>query len=199
MALQDLIARLQQDADSRVQAIRRKADEEVRAVEAAEARAAAEESGRHLAKRREALKASLRLELARARGQARAEELEARRRLFERVMKRAEALIPEVAASPQYRAALPGHLTEALSYLESLRPLVRCPPALVPLLEPALSSRDDVKLVPDEAAAWGFFAEAADGSVAVDSTLKARLRRLEARLAVELLSALPTSHGGGAK
>jgi vacuolar-type H+-ATPase subunit E/Vma4 len=48
-----------------------------------------------------------------------------------------------------------------------------------------------VKLVPDASMGPGLVAEAADGSVVVDSTLLARLSRLEARLAVELLNALP--------
>ncbi|MEW5738939.1 MAG: V-type ATP synthase subunit E family protein [Myxococcota bacterium] len=197
MALEDLIARLEQDADARVQAIRRKADEEVRALEAAEARAAAETAEQHLAKRRQALQASLRLELARARAQARAEELAARRKVLERVMQRAEALVPEVAASKAFREALPGHLTEALSYLEALRPVVRCRPELLSVLEPVVAGREDVKLIADEGADFGLVAEAADGSVSVDSTLKARLRRLEARLAVELSGELASSNGGG--
>lgn len=198
MALDDLIARLEADADARVQAIRQRADGEVRALDAEAARAAAEVTRANLARRRAALQAELRRELALARQKARAQELEARRALFQRVLSRAEALVAEVGASPAYLAVLPGHCTEALSYLEALRPIVRCAPALVPVLEPAVAGREDVQLVPDEALGPGLVAEAADGSVLVDNTLLARVRRREARLAVELLEALPRAPEGGA-
>jgi len=201
MALQDLIARLEADADARVQAIRARADDAVRALEASEARAAAEIVEQHLAARRATRQAALARELAQARHRARAEALTARRGLLQRVLKRAEALIPEVAATQAYRAALPGHLDEALSYLEGLRPLVKCPPSSAPLLEPRLAGRDDVTLLVEASVGAGLVAEAADGSVVVDNTLRARLRRREAHLAVELVreddSPLPLGRGPG--
>jgi len=188
MALDDLIARLEQDADARVQGIRRKADDEVRALQAAEARAADEEAQQRLVGRRAALQAELRRELARARQQARAEELEARRALLGRVMARAKLLVDEVATTDAYREAVAGHCAEALSYLEGLAPVVRCPPALAAALAPVVAARADATLRPDDAMGPGLVAEAKDGSVFVDSTLLARLERLEARLAVELLN-----------
>lgn len=187
MALVDLIARLEQDAQARVTALREQADAEVRAVEAEALRLAGEASTQRLQQRRHALQAQLQRELAAARQQARAEELAARRALVGRILARAEALVPELAATPEYRARVPGHAAEALTYLEGLRPVLRCSPALAALLEPL--ARDGVTLAPDAAVPPGVLAEAHDGSVRVDNTLAARLRRLEARLTVELLRA----------
>ncbi len=193
MALVDLISRLEQDAEARVQAIHREADEAVRALEAQAHRAATEESARRVGQRQAALEATLQRERSEARQRTRAEVLSARRALFERVLARAAALTPEVAASPAYLAVLPAHAEEALAYLEGLRPVLRCTPETAAHLAPLVHARADVTLAPADGLPPGVVAEAADGSVRVDNTLPARLRRLEARLIVELLG---TPEGG---
>jgi vacuolar-type H+-ATPase subunit E/Vma4 len=185
MALADLIARLEQDANGRVAALREQADAEVRAIEGEALRVAGEASDRRLQARRRELEGRLQRELAQARQQARARELAARRALVSRVLARAEALLPEASAAAEYRARLPAHAAETLAYLEGLRPILRCHPSLEPLLAPLKS--EDVLLQPDAALGPGVIAEAADGSVRVDNTLLARLRRLERQLTLELL------------
>lgn len=187
MALADLIARLEQDAQARVTALREQADAEVRAVEAEALRVAGEASSQRLQQRRHELEAQLQRELATARQQARARELAARHALAGRILARAQALIPQLGSSAEYRARVPAHAAEALTYLEGLRPVLRCAPAFASLLEPL--ARDGVTLAVDDAVAPGLVAEAADGSLRVDNTLPARLRRLEARLTIELLRA----------
>ena len=188
MALPDLIARLEQDAESQVEAITRRADAEVRAIDAAATEAAAAATASHLGQRRADRHIAHQRELARARRLARARELEARHALLARILDRARARLQEAAASPRYAAALPTHLEEVLAYLEGLPARVRCGASEAARVGPLLSRQPEVELVVDESIGPGFLAEAADGSVFVDNTLAARLSRLETRLAVELLA-----------
>jgi vacuolar-type H+-ATPase subunit E/Vma4 len=129
-------------------------------------------------------------ELGLARREARARELAARHALLGRVFERARALIPEVAASAAYRAALPSHLAEALSYLEGTHPRIHCQAGLAPTIQSAITRHSGAQVMIDETVAPGIVAEAADGSVVVDNTLAARLAGVETRLAIELLQRL---------
>jgi vacuolar-type H+-ATPase subunit E/Vma4 len=200
MALPDLIARLEQEAHSRVEAIRRQADAEVRAIEEEAERAVADAMSRHLEHEHAARHAVRERELAETRRSVRARELEAQHALLARIAERARSLLPEAAASSAYGAALPKHLDEALSFLHGLRPRVRCQSAFVPVLAPAIGHRDGATLDVDETIGPGVIAEAGDGSAIVDNTLAARLARVEAELALELARRLgdPVTPAAGA-
>ncbi len=188
MALPDLIARLEQDVRSQVEAIARQAEEEVRAIEASAAQVAAAATASHLGQRRAERRRVQQRELARVRRQAHARELEARHALLARILERARRLLRDTSGSAPYVAALPAHLAEAFSYLEGLPVRVRCDAETATRLRPLLAGRPGADLVIDESMGPGFVAEAADHSVEVDNTLAARLSRLHARLAVELLA-----------
>jgi vacuolar-type H+-ATPase subunit E/Vma4 len=194
MGLSDLISRLEREAQSQVQAIEQATDAEVRTIEAATERAAADASARHLQREHANRQVVQQRELALARRRAHARELEARHAQLARVFDRARALVPEVATSASYAEALPAHLDEALSFLEDARSRVKCPAAFVAILRPAAARHEGVELVIDESVGPGIVAEAADGSVIVDNTLAARLARSEARLAIELLRMLGDGH-----
>ena len=188
MALSDLIARLEQDVESQVQAIQQQAEAEVLAIEAATEQAVADVTASYRGRQRADRQVVLERELALARRQVRTRELEARHARLTRIMERARALVPEVAASTAYLRALPSHLEEALSYLEGLRPQVRCQAVFAPVLQPLVAQHEGAELVIDESVGPGVVAEAADGSVIVDNTLAARLAQIEARLASDLLA-----------
>jgi vacuolar-type H+-ATPase subunit E/Vma4 len=194
MALSDLISRLEHEARSQVQTIEREALAEVRAIEAATEQTIADTTTRHLECERAERQAVQQRELARARREAHARELEARHAQLARVLDRARTLVPEVAASASYAEALPSHLEEALSFLEGARPRVKCPSALIATLRPTAARHEGVELVIDESVGPGIVAEAADCSVIVDNTLAARLARLEPRLAIELFRMLGDGH-----
>jgi vacuolar-type H+-ATPase subunit E/Vma4 len=186
MALPDLIARLEQEAHNRVEAVHRDADAEVRAIEEEAERAVADAMSLHLAHEHAARHAVRERELAGARRNARARELEAQHALLARVVARARSLLYEAAASSAYGAVLPRHLDEALSFLHGLHPRVRCQSAFAPVLAAAIARSEGAILDVDEAIGPGIIAEAGDGSVIVDNTLAARLTRVEPELAVEL-------------
>lgn len=194
MALSDLISRLEEEAQSQVQAIQREAEAEVRAMNAETDQAITDATARHFERERAGRQALLQRELALARRQARARELEACHAQLARILNRARALVPEIAGSTPYVDALPLHLEEALSFLEGLRPRVRCQAAFAPLLQATLARHDGAELVIDDSTGAGVAVEAADGSVVVDNTLAARLARAETRLAIELLRKLGDAH-----
>jgi hypothetical protein len=124
-------------------------------------------------------------ERASARRRARARELETLHHQIRRILTRARALVPEVAASPRYAAALPLHFEQALLFVEGLHPRVRCQAACAAVLAPMVA-RCGAELVIDESVGPGVFVEAGDGSVLVDQTLVSRLTRDERRLTIEL-------------
>ncbi|MGE5834773.1 MAG: V-type ATP synthase subunit E family protein [Acidobacteriota bacterium] len=190
MALSDLIARLEEDATKEMQAIVERADADVQAIRAATERAIAGASAERLEGQRIERAANRDRDLARARRNARGEELKARHALLARVFSRARALAPETGASESYRRVLPLHLEEALSYVQGLRPRVRCQAAVASVVGAVAARHDGAEIVIDETVGPGVVVEAADGSVVVDNTLAARLARIEPKLAVELLAEL---------
>jgi vacuolar-type H+-ATPase subunit E/Vma4 len=193
MAMSDLISRLEQEAQIRVEAIQRKGDAEVRTIEAETARAVHEIMASQLERGRAARHVIRERELALARRQARARELEALHTQIGRIAARARALIPEMAASSAYGAALPSHAREALRFLEGMRPRVRCQAAFASLVQPVVDRCSGAQLVLDESVGPGILVEAPDGSVTVDNRLGARLARAETWLAIELTRKLRTT------
>jgi vacuolar-type H+-ATPase subunit E/Vma4 len=185
MALSDLIARLEQEAQSRVEAIERDAREQVRAIEAATEQSIAEITVRHLEREHAERQVVQERDLGIARRNARTRELEARRTQIARILNRARALVPEMAATTAYVDALPSHLAEALPFLAGLQPRVRCHAAYADTLQPTIE-RCDAELVIDETVGPGVVVEARDGSVIIDNTLATRLTRSETRLTIEL-------------
>jgi vacuolar-type H+-ATPase subunit E/Vma4 len=185
VAIAELIAGLEQDAERQRQAIRRDAAAEALAIETAATQAVAEIASRHLEQERARRRATADQALTRARHEARARELAAQHALIARILSRARTWLPAAAASREYLDVLPSQLAEALSFLEGVPARVRCPSALVAPLRVALD-RQDVAVAADESVAPGFIVEAIDGSVAVDQTLTARLARIERRLVIEL-------------
>lgn len=188
MGLQDLISRLERDAERRIAELRDKAQAEAEGLLAEAARESAAHRERELGLRRGARKGRYERALAEARQRARADRLRAQHELLARIFTRARELIPEVAASDAYAAALGAHLAEALRYVEGTRAVVRCAPAHLAVVQPLLAARDGVELVEDPSLAPGVVVTTADESVAIDDTLPARLARFEPRLSVELIA-----------
>jgi vacuolar-type H+-ATPase subunit E/Vma4 len=185
MAMPDLIARLEQEAQNRAEAIQRDAEAAVRAIEEETKRAVEEITTRQLEQGSAARRAGRERERALARRQARARELEALHRQIDNILSRARALVPEMARSASYVAALPSHLEQALVFVEGLHPRVRCQAACARVLTPVIT-RSGAELVVDESVGPGVFVEGENLSVVVDNTLAARLTRSQSRLTIEL-------------
>src|SRR5689334_12055551 len=112
MALSDLIARVEQEARTRVDEIVRDTAVAVRAIEVATDAAVVEITERQMAHGRAERRRSGQQTLARAAQQTRARELEARHEQIARIFARARQMIPQVASSQTYVLALAAHLEE---------------------------------------------------------------------------------------
>ena len=134
----------------------------------------------------QALVSRLRLARAAAHREARTRELVAIHAAVARVMERAGELVDEAAGSPAYLAALPRHTEEALSFVEGLQPRVECHSRLAPHVAAIVEHHPGARLVIDDSKSPGVVAEAGDGSVAIDNTLRARLERCVPRIASTL-------------
>src|SRR6185369_17878102 len=113
MALADLISRLEHEAEDRVRAIHAQADVEMRAIEQATDEAIAEIASRQCERERAQRYLVHQRELAIARRQARARELEAHHAQIGRILNRARTFLFEIAASPAYAEAVSSHLVDA--------------------------------------------------------------------------------------
>lgn len=192
MGLEELVARLERDADARVAAIGARAEAEVAALVVEAARAATRLRDGTLAARRTARRAELDLEAAAARRGAREARLVAENALLDRALARSVELFDEVEHEPTVHAALVRAAEQALRYLEGPA-VVRARPSIAEALRAASLVRDGdapVTIEADPSLPVGVVvtgAEEAGGAIVVDETLVARLDRLRSRLAILLL------------
>lgn len=188
MALPDLIARLERDAEARIAELMARTEAEAETLLAEASRATQTHRDEELTARRLVRRARLDRELSEARHRARADRLNAQHALLTTIFDRARVLIPAIAASAAYAEVLPTHLLDALRYVEGLRVIVRCAPAFTERLKTVLAGRDDVAIVEEPQLAAGLTVSTPDETVFIDDTLVQRLSRLEPRLRVELLA-----------
>lgn len=181
MAVEELIGRLERDAERRVAERREVAAREAQALLEQAARRREELERRGLEMRRAALAARFERELATARQRARGERLAALHGAIDRVFARARELFDEVGGSPGYGQVVARQAAEALRYVEGLEVTVRCRPELAAAVK-AVAKAVEV----DPRMAWGVKVVAAGEAVVIDETLGARLEREAPRLKVVL-------------
>lgn len=127
--------------------------------------------------------------LAEARRAAQARLLDARWGLVDRVLTAALAELPALAERAASDAVLVERTKEVLSYLGDAPAVLHAAPALATRVQHVLAGRDAVRVETDPGALTGLRAVSADGRVVVDDTLEARLRRMRAALAIEIMRA----------
>jgi vacuolar-type H+-ATPase subunit E/Vma4 len=143
--------------------------------------------------RREVLKdkeaeygAEARVAIAAERHAAMRAVLLARTNLVDRVLERAQALLPDVARNEAYLATLSSELTDALQFVEAEGTVVRCSANLGPAVRDRMRDRPAVKVEPEADVGTGFVVVGAEGSVVVDGRLETRIDRLASVLAIEI-------------
>ena len=144
-------------------------------------------------RRREVLKdkeaeygAEARVAIAAERHAAMRAVLLARTHLVDRVLERAQALLPDVARNEAYLATLSSELTDALQFVEAEGTVVRCSANLGPAVRDRMRDRPAVKVEPEADVGTGFVVVGAEGSVVVDGRLETRIDRLASVLAIEI-------------
>ena len=144
-------------------------------------------------RRREVLKdkeaeygAEARVAIAAERHAAMRAVLLARTHLVDRVLERAQALLPDVARNEAYLATLSSELADALQFVEAEGTVVRCSADLGPAVRDRMRDRPEVKVEPEADVGTGFVVVGAEGSVVVDGRLETRIDRLASVLAIEI-------------
>lgn len=188
MALDDLIARLEQDADAQVDAIARAADAEVAAIALAVTQALSARTEHSLETGRATRRAAFERQLADRRRAARARELAARHATIDRVFTRALAILPGSSHTGAWDAIWPRLASEALSYLPGSACRVRCRPEVAAIIRRTLGHDPRVTVMEDTTADPGLVVDAGDGSVTIDATLATRLAQRRPQLAIGLLA-----------
>lgn len=186
MALDDLIARLERDAEARLATLRADTDAELARLDAEAAAISSDHRAMTLEARRRSRRARLERGLVEARRDARAAVLERQHTLIGRVLERARQL--EAAPSASWVEALPGLLDAALRYLHGHQVTVRCRSELAAIARSRLESGNAALVVEDAAMEPGCVVASADGSITIDLTLTALLRSHE-RAVVEAVLA----------
>jgi vacuolar-type H+-ATPase subunit E/Vma4 len=187
MSLDELLARLGRDADAQAGAVVATARGEAdRIRREAETACDAERSAR-LGAQEAVLRTEARAEVERARREATRAVLGERRAVLDRVLSRAGELLPAAVATPAYLASVGAELDRALEIVGGGGAVLRAAPAIAARIAgrnlPAIEVRADPGIA-------GFRLEGADGRVAVDATLPARLQRLAPELTIAAARAL---------
>ena len=154
---------------------------------AAESERVVEDRRREVLKDKEAeYGAEARVAIAAERHAAMRAVLLARTHLVDRVLERAQALLPDVARNEAYLATLSSELTDALQFVEAEGTVVRCSEDLGPAVRDRMRDRPAVKVEPEADVGTGFVVVGAEGTVVVDGRLETRIDRLASVLAIEI-------------
>ena len=189
--MDELIARMTQDAQARIAAVRASADSEVAALLEASLQASARDCEQALAARRAERRSVFEVERAEAQRRAAGRVLTAQHGFLDRVFARAESLAAAAGSDPRYLEALPRHVAAVAGFLGDQKATLRCRPELARHLLPLLADLPHVDLMTDDALPAGFTAALHDGSCTIDCTLRARLSALRPQLEAGLLSRVP--------
>ncbi|HYL56630.1 MAG TPA: V-type ATP synthase subunit E [Gemmatimonadales bacterium] len=198
MALDHLLAALERDATAQAEALRTEARATVAAVTREADERVAQRRRDALVSREAAVRQSTESALADARHASRRRMLDARQRLLDHVFAAAHVLFAEAVNGAAYRAVLPHHIAEALEAAGDEPALIRCPEALVPVVQPIVASQARVTVRGDPGVPPGLVVTTTDGAIEVDQTLDGRLERLRARLALAVMARLGEGGGTGA-
>jgi vacuolar-type H+-ATPase subunit E/Vma4 len=197
MAIEGLLAHVDRSARRAADALQAAAREHAgRLVEAAErdVRASIE---RALAVRHDELERAGRARLADIERELRGRLLRAREKLIDRIFAEVLQRAPEAARSPRYRESLARRVAAALAYVAG-DAVVACTPELVASLRGALAQAGspngaqprEVRVEADPSVGGGAIVRSADGSLQIDESLPAYIRREHARLAITILERL---------
>jgi vacuolar-type H+-ATPase subunit E/Vma4 len=190
LGLEELLGRLERDAEARVAEIEAHVRGEIAAIETAAAQESSRASEEARASLRTQRRTRLEHEIAGAKLAARADRLRAEHALLERVLTRTAQLLELLPADESHLSELSKRLLDALPFVEGRAARVRCRPALASAMREVASTRADVTVEEVASMPAGFTVVANDGSVEVDDTLASRLRRMRPHLLIELQAAV---------
>lgn len=187
MALDALLSALKLEADRTVEQLLASARDEAARHRADAAERVERRCAEAIASREAELKATTEVARVRAQRAAAVRVVQARDVFLERVFRTTEDALARALDSPDYATAPGGLVAEALAYVSGIPVVVRCRTSLAEKVRVAVQHSPDVSVVPDDTVPPGVLVEATDGSVIVDNTVGARLRRMRPSLSIEVL------------
>jgi vacuolar-type H+-ATPase subunit E/Vma4 len=187
MALDALLSALRQEAERTVEQLLTAAREEAARLRTDAVARVEHRCAEAIATREAELKAAAEVARARAQRAAAVGMVQARDACLERIFSATDDALAQALDSPDYATA-PGRLaTEALAYVSGVPVVVKCRASLADKVRVVVQHWRDVAVVPDDTVAPGVWIEAIDGSVIIDNTVGARLRRMRPLLSIEVL------------
>lgn len=185
-----LLATLERAADAEINRVMDEARAQAADLTRAAEQRMAERRAATLGKRETEARAQHERALAAARLTARAQVLEARAALLDRVFRELRAVLPAVARSAAYRRNLAAQWQRLRAFVGDRPATVRSMPALATTLRRLIHTNGRVRIQSDARIAAGFCVTTTDGELDVDGSLESRLERLRPQLALEALAAL---------
>lgn len=186
MALEELLARLEREAETRGEAILEEARAEAERIEHEAARRVARRREERLDGRESEIREELEVELAAERRRARAAMLRARDHLLERVFAAAAARLEGSEDEAARRRSLRRRLARVLAFVDGPAVVAVAPEAEAELRN-ALGGREDVNVALEPGLGAGFVVRSRDGRLEIDERLGARLRSARDPLAVDMM------------
>jgi vacuolar-type H+-ATPase subunit E/Vma4 len=194
-----LRAAIESEGRARIVAILRGAEEQARRLRDEASSLARQRQSDALRDKEVELRREASERIAAARTDARKHVLEARDDLLRRVFAMAEQALSEELEAPSAQGELVARAERALAHMPpDSAVVVTCSSGVVPMLESALGSHDDVRVECDPDLPAGFRVAAADGTVVVDATLSRLLEADRPALAIEILRRLEENRAGEA-
>jgi vacuolar-type H+-ATPase subunit E/Vma4 len=186
MALADLLAELERDADAQIEAVVAEADAEAARVAGASARHLAARRDARLAEEQARLDADAARELRATRRETETALLVARRRALDRLFAAATRRLGEPAWIERSVEGLGERVAAALALAGDGEATVVIEPELGARLRALVAPRPEVRVEAREGTGAGFAVRARDGAVEVDDRWRSRLARLRPTLEIEL-------------
>jgi vacuolar-type H+-ATPase subunit E/Vma4 len=187
MALRELVLALERDALARIAAVRAEATVAADQMRAAASTLLSRRRSMDLSARAAELQADAAEAIDVARREAASRSLTARTEALETILARARVLLGMTIPEATMRAGIQRDVAAALEYLGPTEAVVRCHPAWVPILRPALAGLAGVRLEVSENVGAGMIVLSTDGRLEIDATMDSRLTRLWPGLAIELM------------
>jgi vacuolar-type H+-ATPase subunit E/Vma4 len=187
VAMDRLVEALERNAAAELERLRSDAGAEAARIAAAAVNRIAAHRDETLGALARERRGALELELAEARRASRGRVLESRQHFLDRVFEAAAGLLPGAMSDREYQDTLASRIEEALRCAGDEDATIEVPPELAAFASnfAGRGVRFDIR----SGASAGFIVTARGGKVKVDDTLRSRMERARAALAIEVVAA----------
>lgn len=189
MSIDSLLEQLERDARAEAATLVSAAEQRAREIVSRADTATRQRRAEALGRLEQAGRLAVACQTAAAARRFRASRLLERAEVLDRIFAEAEGDL-RTASADRYQRLLPALMRATLRFLEGVPAAIHCRPEITAAVEQLRAERVDLLVRPSADSAAGILGESADGTVIVDNTLPALLRRRRAELAVAVAARL---------